>query len=367
MKTICCIADCHIGYMHRQKKDRLEDYEKAFTEAVEKALGHNPGLMIFGGDTAHHTRPDPRSLKLLIKTLMNVAEKSKVVVCVGNHEIEGHIRTAYTPMFSELHRNIHVLTAENPHIVLDLDGVNIGVHGFQYIRGKDAAEETLRKVSSEVRQGSEKPEKNILCIHQAVEKYLNPFEISIKALNEVSGKYDLILVGHVHKHQRINEISVPAYYIGSTERMSFNEAENGTGFLLFREGDFERPEFVEVSSSSMRRIRRELGSKTAQEINQEIKRIIEENSDVKCLQITVEAEIVGDQFEIARDWEAKYPGYKVLAVNVVPRIRDEAISIDKVQIDERLFDEYFEKKNPGKRKDLKDLCMKFYEKYGINP
>ncbi len=368
MKTICCVSDCHLGYMHRQKKERLEDYEKAFTEAVEKALKYEPCLIIFGGDLTEHTRPDPRSLKILIKTLMSAAEKAKVVVCVGNHEIEGNIRTAYTPMFSELHGNIHVLTADNPHVYLDVGDVKVGVHGFQFLRGKEAAEEALKKVSSEVRKASSEKEKNILCIHQAVEKYLNPFEVSIKALNEASGKYDLILVGHVHKHQRIGEISVPAYYIGSTERVSFNEAENPAGFLVFRDGVFDKPEYVEVTSSSMRRISRDLGTKTADEINQEIKKTIEENKDVKCLQITVEAEIAGDQFEIIHDWETRYPGYKVLSVNVVPRINNKAISIEKAEIDERLFDEYFGKKDLAARKDLKDLCLKFYEQYGrINP
>lgn len=365
MSVICCISDCHLGYMHRLKKERLADYEKAFSDAVAKSLDYSPELLIFGGDLFHHTRPDPRSLKLIINTLMDAAGKTKVVVAIGNHELDGHLKTAYQPLFSDFHENIHVLSTENPHLLLELSGKKVGIHGFQYLRGREAAEAELKKTSAELSSLTEKGEKNILILHQAIEGYLSPYEISQRSLKEASGKYDLILTGHVHKYQKIKEASCPAYYMGATERTSFNEAENETGFVVFKDHDFENPSYVETNAVIMRRIREDVGKKTPSEINAHIQKLIEENPGARCLQISLEADVAGDSFDIRYDWEKDYPYHTVLDVRVLPKIRDEVIRIEKTQIDPKVIEEYFEKKGMGARKDLRDACVKFYEKYGI--
>ncbi len=363
MSVICCISDCHLGYMHRLKKERLEDYEKAFSEAVAKAMEYKPELLIFGGDLLHHTRPDPRSLKLLLNTLMQVASQTQVIVSIGNHELDGQLKTAYQPLFSDLHGNIHVLSTDNPHVKLEITGEEVTIHGFQYLRGRDAAEEELKKTTAEL-PAKGKSGKNILCLHQAIEGYLTPFEISMRAFKEASHKYDLVLVGHVHKYQRIREACCPAYYMGATERTSFNESENATGFLVFKDFDFDNPIYVETKAVPMRRIKEDIGKKTPEEINEHIKKLIETNSDVRCLQITLEADVSGDTFSIRTDWEKEYPSYVILAVSVLHKIKDTVIKIEKTQIESTIIEEYFEKKGMSARKDLLDACVKFYERYG---
>ena len=363
MSVICCISDCHLGYMHRLKKERLEDYENAFTEAVAKAMEYKPELLIFGGDLLHHTRPDPRSLKLLLNTLMQVASQTQVIVSIGNHELDGHLKTAYQPLFSDLHENIHVLSTDNPRITLEIAGEKVMIHGFQYLRGRENAEEELKKTTAELSLKG-KAGKNILCMHQAIEGYLAPFEISLRAFKEASHKYDLVLVGHVHKYQRIREASCPAYYMGATERTSFNESENATGFLVFKDFDFDNPVYVETKAAPMRRIKEDIGKKTPAEINEHIKKLIEANSDVRCLQITLEADVAGDTFSVRTDWEKDYPGYVILAVSVLHKIKDVVIKLEKTQIEPKLIEEYFEKKGMGARKDLLDACVRFYERYG---
>lgn len=350
--------------MHRMKKERLKEYEDAFTYAIDKALSYEPGIIFFVGDMFHHSRPDPKSFRFLVNSLLSVADKTKVVVCVGNHELEGNLASTYLPMLSDLHENIHVLSTDTPHIYLNVGGKTVGVHGFQFIRGKEQAESTLRKISSDVSGCVNKPDFNVLCMHQAVENYLSPHEISIKCLRDVASKYDLILLGHVHRNQKIKELDVPAYYIGSTERVSFNEAENRTGFLLFRNFDFSSPEFIETPSSPMKKIKEYVGRKTAEEINAYIKKIIEESRDVRCLHIDLEVDLVGDYFEVVTDWHSRYPEFTILNVNVSQKIKDEVIRLEKTAVDHKTFDEFFEKKGLKDRKDLKDLCIKYYDKYG---
>lgn len=365
MKTvICCISDCHLGYRHRMKQQRLRDYESSFKEALSRAMALEPEILIFGGDLVHHTRPEPKSMQIVLQNLMRIAESTNIVMCIGNHEIEGHLGTTYTPIFSDLHKNIHVLTTENPHTRLEIYGRSIGFHGFQYLRDRKLAEGTLKKISDEIPEFSEN-DINILCIHQAIEHYLNPFEISLKALREVAPKFDLILSGHVHRHQEIREISdlTPAFYIGSTERISFNEWQNPNGFLVFRNLDFQNPEFIRINSANMKKISKDIGRKTPDETNLYIEELIKENLSQKCLQIDLNAEIQGDYFDIRHDWENSFKEFTILDVNVIPRIRENEIKIEKFKINSNVINEYFEKSGMKDRKELKELCIDLYKKY----
>jgi len=362
MTSICCISDCHLGYRHRLKLQRLRDYENAFNEAINKAIELNPDLLILGGDMFHHSRPDPKSMQILIKRLLELADSIPVILCIGNHEIETHLGSAYTPIFSDIHRDMHVLTTENPHITLELDNISIGIHGFQYIRNRKIAEETLEKISEDISEN----DCNILCMHQAIEHYLEPHEISLKALRQVASKYDLILLGHVHKYQKIREIFdvTPAFYIGSTERISFNEWQNENGFLLFRNFEFRKPEFIPIKSARMKVVRENLGGKKPDEINAFVEKIIHENMDINCLQIAIDSEIEGDYFDIWHDWDTRYKEFTILDVSIAPKLSREIISLDRLEIGEKIFDEYFEKMGLKNKEDLKGLCKKLYEKYG---
>lgn len=362
MTTICCISDSHLGYRHKLKLQRLKDYEKAFNEALDRAMSLETSLLIFGGDIFHHTRPDPKSMRVLLERIIEVADRVPCVFCIGNHEIETSLSSTYTPILSIIHENVHVLTSENPHIRLELRDKSVGLHGFQFIRDRKSAEGTLDKITSEV-SGNDF---NILCIHQAIEGYLEPHEVSIRALRDIAEKYDLILSGHVHKHQKIGEVFdiVPAYYIGSTERISFNEAENDTGILVFNNFDFRHPIHVPVNSASMRSIQRDFGRKKPEELNKAIKQLIEENLNIRCLQLNISAEIDGDYLDVRHDWETPYPDFTILDVILNPKLTNRDIDLKNRELNEGIFDEYFEKMGLSGREDLKDLCKELYRKYG---
>ncbi|MCG2782919.1 MAG: metallophosphoesterase [Candidatus Altiarchaeales archaeon] len=358
MTIICCISDSHLGYRHRMKKQRLLDYENSFLDATSKAMELNPSMLIFAGDLVHHPRPEPKSLHTLITKLIDIAEKTPVIVCIGNHEIEGHLGTAYTPIFSDLHKNIHVLSTDNPHITLNLDGKRVGIHGFQYLRSRKLAQEKLAEIS-----GFEKNDYDILCLHQGIERYLSPFELSLKVLREAAGKFDLILSGHVHKHQEIKELMdvTPSYYVGSTERISFNEAENPTGFLALR--NFNEVEFIPVKSAIMDSVKGNLGSMKPGDVNKTIEDIIKDNRGrTECLQIRINVELEGDYFDLRHDWSQEQ-GFKILDVSVIPSAEEEFKSLEKIEISKDLVEEYFEKSGMHAREDLREICKELYEKY----
>lgn len=361
---ICCISDSHIGYRHKLKTQRLRDYAKAFLEAMDKAMNLHPRSLVLCGDILHHAKPDSYSMRLVVQRLKKAADLTPIVVCIGNHEIEGNLNTTYTPIYSDIHPNIHVLTTETPHVVLKIGGKNVGFHGFQFIRDRRLAEETLIEVSNNLGIN----DLNVLCLHQGVEKYLSPFDISIKALREVALKYNLIILGHVHKFQPIEEVwdLVPAYYAGSTEHMSFNEAGNPNGVLVFQNFNFRQPRYILVDSVPMKKINiKEPLTGKPEELNAFISKVISENKDAKLLQISLNVNTVGDYLEIRHDWEQQHPEYTVLDVNVTQNPGEKAISLEKnTELSENLIREYFEKTGMKEQTELMELCIQLYNKYG---
>jgi DNA repair exonuclease SbcCD nuclease subunit len=357
MANIVFIGDCHLGYRHRGKLKRLKDYSKAFEEAVEKAHKMGADAFVFMGDLVHHSKPDPVSLRTALKVLMDVAKTHPVIVCIGNHEIEGHLGTTYSPIYGDVHPNIHVLTSEHPHIEVNLGGRTYGFHGFEFTRSKESAEDKLKKLSEGARS-----QVNILCLHQAVEKYLSPCEISLSALRHSASSYDLIVSGHVHKHQPIKEVFdvTPAYYCGSTERISFNEADNPNGFMFFRNDGWKKPEFVKVASASMRHVREEFKGSAAM-LNRRIEEIIKANP-ADLLKVEIIADLKGDVIDVRRDWSGFEDGRTVLEVSVAPRSDDVNVRLERVELNEDLIREYFQKSGNA-NKELENLCVDLFRRY----
>jgi DNA repair exonuclease SbcCD nuclease subunit len=362
MTFLAALSDSHLGFRHRFKSERLSDYRASFIEAVDKALALNPAVLVLGGDMLHHPKPDPVSMRAVVQKLLQAAERTQVVCSIGNHEIAGHLGTAYQPIFSDLHKNIHVLSTENPRVELHLHGKKICFHGFQFLRSREAAEAEIAKISNEV--GS--ADANILLLHQAVERYLSPFELSLKALRECAPKYNLILLGHVHKHQKIAEVFdvTPTYYIGSTERISFNEWENHTGFMAFDGVDFQNPKFVHVNSAQMRKVMIELDRSTPKEINEKINHTIQSNAGAKLLSIEVSAEIAGDTLDVKTDWGGDYPNHTILEVNVTPKSDERQITLERVELSADTIREYFAKTGIAGEEELLTECVRLFEEYG---
>ena len=357
MGKIAFIADCHLGYRHRFKSKRLNDFANAYSDALTKALKEKPDAIVFLGDLFHHSRPDPVSMRLTIKSLLKAAEQTKIILTVGNHEIEGHLGTAYTPVYGDLSKNIFVLSTEKMFYDLNVDGVRIRLIGFEYGRNRDVCKRRLVDA-----QNLADGDINILCIHQAIEGYLAPYELSINQMKKAGEKFDLIVSGHVHKHQLIEELKqeCPAYYVGSTERVSFNESGNPTGFMVFDMADLGNPKFIHTISQNMKSIRLKFKG-TPNELNQFIEKTIFSNPE-PILKIDVESDLDGDPLDVIRDWSLKFPKRIILDVNILPKGGEQTIEYSKVKFDETLIEEYFEKNNISDDR-LRTLCIELFQNF----
>lgn len=357
MAKLAFIGDSHLGYRHRFKTQRLRDYVASFEDAVDKALSHGPDVVVFAGDIFHHPKPDPVSLRVAVKNLLRCAQKTEVVVLIGNHEIEGHLGTAYPPIYSDIHPKISVLTSENPLKRLNIDGVDFGFYGFEYIRDRQRAQKMLKEISLLPRC-----DVNILCLHQAVEGYLSPYEISTSTLRTALEYFDLAVLGHVHKHQRLSSVSdvKPAFYVGATERTSFNEHGNSCGFLIFDTDDLSNPSFVGVSSKDMAYVRTKYKGDVAG-LNDLLDELVGSHLE-PLLKIHVEADLEGDLFDVKSGFDSE--SRTILEVSVLPKESDSlTASIEKIEVDKFVLDDFFKshyKDDPA----LRDVCIEMFTKYG---
>ncbi len=131
MSKICFIGDCHLGFRHRMKVQRLKDYTTSFLEALALAELSGPAAIVFTGDVFHHVRPDPKTMHTLITRVLELAREIPLIFCIGNHDIETHLGSSYIPIISELHENIYVLTTQKHQVILNIEGKKVGFYGFQ--------------------------------------------------------------------------------------------------------------------------------------------------------------------------------------------------------------------------------------------
>lgn len=59
--------------------------------------------------------------------------------------------------------------------------------------------------------------------------------------------FDLVCLGHIHRPQRVEGLSVPTYYCGTPERLSFNEENVVPGFWIHEfENNYQGSQFIET-------------------------------------------------------------------------------------------------------------------------
>jgi hypothetical protein len=114
----------------------------------------------------------------------------------------------------------------------------------------------------------------------------------------------------------------------------------------------------------MRAVKADLGKKSPQEVNAAVRAIIEENSDAKCLQVSVIADVAGDIFDVVHDWDTHYPSFTVLDVSVSSPAVENNISLDRLEVSETIFDEYFQKMGMADRTELKEKCKTLFRAHG---
>lgn len=228
------ISDTHLGYQAYRAIDkklsinqREADVGRAFSQAVDKILKIKPDCVLHTGDLFDSVRPSNRALHFAIGELLRLSQANiPVVIISGNHSLPrmrdtGSVFQLFTlPAFPHLY----------PVFKSRYEVVNIGglaIHAIPQCLTKEDFDKQLEMIKL-----NKKAKYNALMLHAAIAGIP---EFSMGEFNEqevpdsyLKEDFDYIALGHYHKHTQVAE---NAFYVGSTERFSFNEVGQEKGFL----------------------------------------------------------------------------------------------------------------------------------------
>ncbi len=259
-------ADVHIGMENYGRIDpstgtstRVRDFLDRLDEVVDYAIEHEADLAVFAGDAFKDRNPEPTQQREFAHRIKRLADHMPTLLLVGNHDMPGMAVKA---------NSLDIFRA------LDVPGVIVGYRDEAQIvetrrgpvflawmpypmrnrlmawtkyQGKSIEElnQGLRQeVSSPIRALTEQAEAQamprVLAGHFTVEAASFGSERSVMLGSDLpilrstvaDEAWDYVALGHLHKHQDVNEGAYPpVIYSGSLERIDFGVQNEEKGFV----------------------------------------------------------------------------------------------------------------------------------------
>ncbi len=277
-------ADIHIGmenYGHIDSStginSRVIDFLHRFDEVIDYGLSHEVDLVIFAGDAFKTRDPSPTLQREFARRVKRFVDADvPVMMLVGNHDLPAMEKKASS---IDIYRTLGV-----PNVIV---GWEEALHVIETKRGKVQVATAPYPMRNRLLAQAEHRSKSIEELDKALQdivgdnvralaEQLDPtlpailtghFTVSgatygsersvmigrdVAVLKSVlsDGPWDYVALGHVHKHQNLNEGRSPAMvYSGSLERIDFGEEKEAKGFCWIElEKGNTTWQFVEVKA-----------------------------------------------------------------------------------------------------------------------
>lgn len=219
--------------------ERKRDHLRCFEEVMEYAKKEKPDLLLLAGDVFDTVKPSNFVRARFMQHMKQLHERGvKVVMVSGHHDTPKSAEEGVSPL-AVYGRSGYAYFIQDPNSLeyfsLEVDGCEVVVAGLGHNPLLRPFEDPLATVKVEKRG-----DVNILLLHYPVEGFVGVYgEEPVVRLNSIPKTYQLVAVGHLHRHQikRLGDAAI--VYPGSTERVSFAEEEEPKGFVwaeLNREG-----------------------------------------------------------------------------------------------------------------------------------
>lgn len=277
-------ADLHVGMENYGRLDpttgvngRVLDFLRRFDELIDYGLEHEVDLVIFAGDAYKRRTPNPTYQRAFARRVKRVADAGvPVVLLVGNHDLPTMVqRASSVDIFRTLDvPNVVVGRVEDIHHIETRRGpVQVATVPYP-VRQRLLAHDEYRGLSIE--QLDEALQRIVTDNIRALAAQLDPdIPAVLTAHLTVSGAtfgsersvmigrdagilksaladpaWDYVALGHVHKHQSLNDGGYPpVVYAGSLERIDFGEEGQPKGFCWVELARGEAAwEFVKVDA-----------------------------------------------------------------------------------------------------------------------
>lgn len=245
-------ADLHLGYSQYGLEERREDFDRAFSELVDKAIELKPDFIMIAGDLFHQARPSNATLEAAIKNFSRLRDAGIPVLTVdGSHDSAPNIITG---------------TILNP---LDSAGLIYHlpkhegacwkkqeccyVYGVPNFRTRRKTEEQLPAFMAQNKPTPDPSLFNIFVFHMALDiQGVKPPYMEAEAPPELLPEgFDYYAAGHVHSPYKGKFGSGILVYSGCTETVNYDEARIKKGFYHAKVDEAKRVslEFVELESA----------------------------------------------------------------------------------------------------------------------
>lgn len=264
------IADIHIGMENYGRLDpqtginaRVMDFLRRLSDAVDYALDHEIDVVIFAGDAYKTRDPNPTYQREFARRMKQLADAGiPVILLVGNHDLPavaqratsiGIFRTLAVPnmIVGDRERLLQITCRRGQPLQVatvpyPLRSRLLTSSGY---RGRLITEidhllqqimvENIRALAIEARQRPEVPA--VLVGHFSVQEASQGSERNIMIGRDVAvprgvlvdPSWDYVALGHIHKHQSLNDAAhPPVVYSGSIERIDFGEEREAKGWVV---------------------------------------------------------------------------------------------------------------------------------------
>jgi exonuclease SbcD len=262
-------ADLHLGVENYGRIDpatglstRLMDFLHVYDQVVDYALENDIGLVIFAGDAYKTRDPSPTYEREFARRIRRLSAAGiPTVLVAGNHDTPSALGRAITvEIFATLEvENVYVAkkpeviaieTKDGPVQVVALPWVTRSVllarDEYKNKNLEEINELLLKRITGFIIEDHDslisqldQTVPTILAAHATVQGAVYGSERSVMLGQEVilppglvrNQAFDYVALGHIHKHQVLNE-HPPVIYSGSIERIDFGEEREDKGFVV---------------------------------------------------------------------------------------------------------------------------------------
>lgn len=249
------LADTHLGYSAYRKvtdegvNQREIDVYDAFTQCIDYAVKTKPDLVLHAGDLFDSVRPTNRAITVAVQQILRLSkEHIPFIVISGNHETPklketGNIFTIFEHLdhVYPIHKNRYEI------VCLKIKDATVVIHAIPQCQTPNEFESHFKKIKVD-----KNADFNLLLAHGAVagikEFKMNEFNELFIPVKNLQKDFDYIALGHYHLYTKLQE---NAFYAGSTEHLSFTEADSQKGLLEIKLGKKLTHQFIPLQTRSM--------------------------------------------------------------------------------------------------------------------
>ena len=347
-------ADLHLGYAQYNLDVRREDFNVAFREMVDKTIELKPDFMIIAGDIFEHARPSNMTLENAITNFKRLRDAGIPVLTVdGSHDSAPNVITGtiLNPLDSA-----GLIRYLPRHEGASWRNESCYVYGIPNFRTPRKTEEELPVFLENNKPTPDSSLFNILVFHMALDiPALKPPQMEAEAPPELLPEgFNYYAGGHIHTPYKFPFKKGLLTYSGSTETVSYEDAETEKGFYHVEVNGKGIPKLHRIKLETPRRfivLDRNYSGSTPTKITEAVVQLVKEADETEAVIVPIirgvlPAEAGRGEIDLAKIRSA---AEKALLVHPVLRLRETGVP-------EEIIRSIFK----GELKDLKTKAFEYF-------